>query len=266
LFAPPGNAAGCALRGCDLMTQAAKRIAIIQSCYVPWKGFFDLISRCDEYVVLDSVQFAKRHWHNRNRIKGPDGTRWLTIPVATKGRFTQPIDEVEIVEPWTERHWRALAAAYGRTDHFPTMGPRIQGWYEAIADERSLTAVNLHFFRAIIAELGLTVRLTRDRDYAPGGTKTQRLVEICRAAGATHYLSGPSARDYLDDDLFAHAGIAVEWMSYGPYPTYAQGGGNFVHEVSIFDLLFHLGADAKSFIRPRTGAERRRADQESLPS
>src|SRR5262249_56135752 len=89
------------------------------------------------------------------------------------------------------------------------------------------------------------------RDYAGGGTKTQRLREICQAAGATHYLSGPSARGYFDQNLFAHAGIAVEWMSYGPYPTYAQGGGAFAHDVSILDLLFNLGADARSFIRPR---------------
>jgi hypothetical protein len=248
------------------MTQAIKRIAIIQSCYVPWKGFFDLIGRCDEYVVLDSVQFAKRHWHNRNRIKGPDGTRWLTIPVATKGRFTQPIDAVEIVEPWAEQHWRALAAAYGRAKHFPSMGPRIQRWYEAIVGERSLTAVNLHFLRAVLAELGLTVRVTRDRDYAPAGTRTQRLLDICRAAGASHYLSGPSARDYFESDLFAQAGIAVEWMTYGPYPTYAQGNGAFEHEVSILDLLFHLGAGAKSFIRARAGADPHPASHETLAS
>lgn len=232
------------------MAQPAKRLAIIQSCYIPWKGFFDLIGRCDEYVVFDGVQFAKRHWHNRNRIKGPNGTHWLTIPVASKGRFTQAIDAVEIVEPWAEGHWRSLAAAYGRAAHFATLGPRVRGWYETVADERSLTAINLFFLRAILAELGLTVRVARDRDYAPSGTKTQRLLDICRAAGATHYLSGPSARGYFDEDLFARAGIAVEWMSYGPYPVYPQGAGEFLHEVSILDLLFHLGADARSFIRP----------------
>jgi hypothetical protein len=247
------------------MAQAAKRVAIIQSCYVPWKGFFDLIGRCDEYVVLDGVQFAKRHWHNRNRIKGPDGTHWLTIPVATKGRFTQTIDAVEIVEPWAERHWRSLAAAYGRAAHFATMGRRIHAWYEAVADERSLTAVNLHFLRAVLAELGLNVRVTRDRDYAPAGTKTQRLLDICQAAGATHYLSGPSARGYFDADLFVRAGVGVEWMTYGPYPVYAQGAGAFVHEVSILDLLFHLGADARSFIRPRLDRQQTVVNGERLP-
>jgi hypothetical protein len=246
------------------MAQATNRVAIIQSCYIPWKGFFDLIGRCDEYVVLDGVQFAKRHWHNRNRIKGPDGTRWLTIPVTTKGRFIQPIDAVEIVEPWAERHWRSLAAVYGHAAHFATAGPRVRRWYEMVADERSLTAVNLFFLRAILAELGLAVRVTRDRDYRPTGTKTQRLLDICRAAGATHYLSGPSARGYFDEDLFARAGIAVEWMSYGPYPVYPQGSGAFVHEVSILDLLFHLGPNAKCFIRPRAERDKEAADGECL--
>lgn len=246
------------------MAQATKRVAIIQSCYIPWKGFFDLIGRCDEYVVLDAVQFAKRHWHNRNRIKGPDGAHWLTIPVASKGRFTQTIDAVEIVEPWAERHWRSLAASYGRAAHFDTMGPRVRRWYETVADERSLTAVNLFFLRAVLAELGLTVRVTRDRDYAPSGTKTQRLLDICQTAGATHYISGPSARDYFDEDLFARAGIAVEWMTYGPYPVYAQGAGAFVHDVSILDLLFHLGPEARSFTRPRTGRSEEAANSERL--
>jgi hypothetical protein len=248
------------------MAQATKRIAVIQSCYVPWKGFFDLISRCDEYVVLDSVQFAKRHWHNRNRIKGPDGPRWLTIPVATKGHFTQPIEAVEIVQPWADRHWHALAAAYRRAEHFPMMGPRIRRWYEAVAGERSLTAVNLHFLRVVLSELGLAVRVTRDHDYATIGSKTYRLLDICRAAGATHYLSGPTARGYFDEDLFARAGITVEWMSYGPYPSYPQGGGTFVHEVSILDLLFHLGAGAKSFIRPQATSEPRPDNHETVPS
>src|SRR6476660_10521198 len=93
-------------------TSHSVRISIIQSCYIPWKGFFDLIGRCDEYVIFDSAQYAKRHWHNRNRIKTANGVEWHTIPVITKGRFEQRIDEVEIEKPWADRHWRALVLAY----------------------------------------------------------------------------------------------------------------------------------------------------------
>src|SRR3954451_6747144 len=105
------------------------RIAIIQSCYVPWKGFFDLIGQCDRYVIFDRAQFVKRHWHNRNRIKTTRGTKWLTIPVVTKGRFQQPIDEVEIAEPWADKHWRTIELAYARAPFFGEFGPRVRGWY-----------------------------------------------------------------------------------------------------------------------------------------
>jgi hypothetical protein len=94
-----------------------RRISIVQSCYVPWKGFFDLIGQCDEYVIFDSVQYVKRHWHNRNRIKTANGVEWLTIPVVSKGRFEQPIDEVAIEKPWAEKHWRALELAYKHARH-----------------------------------------------------------------------------------------------------------------------------------------------------
>src|ERR1700710_2771832 len=94
------------------------RICIIQSCYIPWKGFFELIGRCDEYVIFDSAQYVKRHWHNRNRIKTADGVQWLTIPVVTKNRFDQPINEVAIERPWAEKHWRTLELAYKRAPWF----------------------------------------------------------------------------------------------------------------------------------------------------
>ena len=104
------------------------RICIIQSNYIPWKGFFDLIGRCDEYVIFDGVQYARRHWHNRNRIKTANGVMWLTIPVATRGRFEQPIDEVEIEKSgcgksWAEKHWRALELAYRRAPFFDQLEP-----------------------------------------------------------------------------------------------------------------------------------------------
>src|SRR4030081_3747968 len=99
------------------------RICIIQSCYIPWKGFFDLIGRCDEYVVYDSAQFVKGHWHNRNRIKTVDGLKWLTMPVTTSVRLGQPIDQVEVGKPWADQHWRALELAYKRAPFFESLAP-----------------------------------------------------------------------------------------------------------------------------------------------
>ncbi|TPQ36263.1 hypothetical protein C2U70_12985 [Bradyrhizobium guangdongense] len=224
------------------------RISIIQSCYIPWKGFFDLIGQCDEYVIFDRMQYVKRHWHNRNRIKTANGVEWLTIPVVTKGRFDQPIDEVEIEKPWAEKHWRTLELAYRRAPFFENFAPTFRAWYQRADKEKRLTDVNELFTREIAGLLGLKTRIVRDTAYPADGVKTARLLAIAQAAGADHYLSGPSARAYFDDALFAAAGIEAEWMSYQGYPDYPQLHGDFEHAVSVLDLLFNTGPEAARLI------------------
>jgi hypothetical protein len=224
------------------------RICIIQSCYIPWKGFFDLIGRCDEYVIYDSAQYVKRHWHNRNRIKTASGVEWLTIPVATKSRFEQPIDQVEIEKPWADKHWRALQLAYRRTAFFEQLAPTVKGWYERADKQTRLTDVNAIFLGGIAELLGLKTRIVRDTAYSTKGAKTERLLAIARAAGADRYLSGPSARAYFDESMFTSAGVTPEWMSYEGYPEYPQLYGSFEHGVSTLDLLFNTGPDAPRYL------------------
>jgi hypothetical protein len=226
------------------------RIAIIQSCYVPWKGFFDLIGRCDNYVIFDQTQFVKRHWHNRNRVKTATGLEWLTIPVISKERYRQPIDEVEIAKPWAQKHWRTLELAYRRAPFFEAFAPIVRSWYERASGEKLLTEVNALFLQEIANLLGLGTRILRDTDFPIQGVKTERLLAIVQAAGADCYLSGPSAKVYLDEAAFAAAGVAVEWMNYEGYPEYAQLHGRFEHGVSVLDLLFNVGPDARSYIHP----------------
>lgn len=218
-------------------------MAIIQSAYIPWRGFFDLIGRCDEYVILDGAQFAKRHWHNRNKILTQNGPLWLTIPVRTKSRFDQPIDDVEVSEPWAEKHWRSIASNYHRAAHAQNLAPRIENLFQAAASETHLTKINEIFLREIGSLLKLQTKLTRDTTYAPTGSKTARLLDICIKANATHYLSGPSAQDYLDESMFVEAGIKVEWMKYPQYPSYAQAWPGFEPAVTILDLLLNAGAE-----------------------
>lgn len=225
------------------------RISIVQSCYIPWKGFFDLIGRCDEYVIYDRMQFVKRHWHNRNRIKTANGIEWLTIPVVTKGRFDQAIDEVMIEKPWAEKHWRALEMAYRRAPSFEVLAPLVRSWYERADKEARLTDVNELFTREIAGLLGLATRIVRDTAYPVEGTRTARLLAVAQAAGADRYLSGPSARAYLDEALLATGGITTDWMSYDGYPAYEQLHGGFEHAVSVLDLLFNTGSEAAHFIR-----------------
>lgn len=229
-----------------------KRIAIIQSAYVPWRGFFDLINRCDEYVIFDTVQFAKRHWHNRNKIITANGPCWITIPVVTKSRFEQPIDEVEISDTWADKHWRTLAMSYSHAPHFKTLSSRIEALYTAAAGETLLTRINETFMREVATMLGVKTEITRDVQYRPEGTRTARLLDICIKAKATHYLSGPSAQSYLDENVFREASIIVEWMQYPTYPAYPQVWGGFEPAVSILDLLFNAGTHCKPMWDPST--------------
>lgn len=224
------------------------RICIIQSCYIPWKGFFDLIARCDEYVVYDSAQFVKGHWHNRNRIKTANGLKWLTIPVATSGRLGQRIDQVEIEKPWADQHWRALELAYKRAPFFEQLAPTVKTWYEGAEKQTRLTDVNAIFLHGMARLFGLKTRIVRDDAYPAEGAKTARLVGILRAAGADRYLSGPTARAYLDEVLLESSGITTEWMSYEGYPEYPQLHGRFEHAVTALDLLFNIGLDARRYL------------------
>ena len=224
------------------------RIAIIQSSYVPWKGFFDLIGQCDEYVIYDSAQYVKRHWHNRNRIKTANGVEWLTIPVVTKGRFEQPIDQVEIEKKWADKHWRAIELAYKRATFFEQFAPTVKGWYERADKQARLTDVNAIFLHGIAGLLGLKTRFVSDAAYPAQGVKTERLLGIARAAGANRYLSGPSARDYFDESMFKAAGVTPEWMSYEGYREYPQLHGGFEHAVTALDLLFNTGSEAPHYV------------------
>lgn len=230
------------------VTNHMKRVSIIQSCYIPWKGFFDLIGRCDEYIIFDSAQYVKRHWHNRNKIKTSKGAEWITVPVLTKSQFDQRIDEVEISESWADKHWKGIELNYKKAAFFSDYGPKINSWLRTAGTMSRLTDVNEFLLRALVHELDLKVQVRRDIEYRGRGSRSERLLSLCEAAGATHYLSGPSAKAYLDEELFRNAGIAVEWMQYGPYEPYTQLHGDFEHAVSVLDLLLNQGAKAKELI------------------
>jgi hypothetical protein len=228
---------------------AGKRVAIVQSCYIPWKGYFDLIKLVDEFILYDDRQYTRRDWRNRNRIKTPQGTQWLTIPVKVKGRYEQRIDETLIDNPdWADRHWKTLRHNYSAAPHFDDYAESLASLY-ARADERRLSAVNRAFIGAICGFLEIETALSWSTEYDAKGTKTDRLVSLCVAAGAAAYLSGPSAREYMDESLFDAAGIELEYMDYSRYPEYPQLHPPFEHEVTILDLLFNTGPEAPSFMK-----------------
>jgi hypothetical protein len=226
-----------------------KRVAIVQSCYIPWKGYFDLINLVDEFILYDDRQYTRRDWRNRNRIKTAQGTQWLTIPVEVKGRYDQRIDEARISDPdWADRHWKTLVHSYASAPYFDHNRETFRSLYEEATDPR-LSAVNRRFLEAICRILGIGTRFSWSTDYVAEGTKTERLVSLCLAAGASAYLSGPSARDYMDETLFEAAGIALDYMDYAGYPEYPQLHPPFDHAVSVVDLIFCTGPDAPRFMK-----------------
>jgi hypothetical protein len=227
----------------------AKSVAIVQSCYIPWKGYFDLIAGVDEFILYDDRQFTRRDWRNRNRIKTRQGTQWLTIPVESKGRYHQRIDETVIGdERWPELHWKTIVHHYSAAPYFAEYRDQLETLYRTAVDRR-LSVVNRHFLAGINELLGIATRLSWSTDYEVEGAKTDRLVALCRAAGATDYLSGPRARSYLDEAAFADAGIRLSYFDYDGYPEYDQVHPPFDHAVTVLDLILSVGGDAPRYMK-----------------
>ncbi|MGF7055272.1 hypothetical protein GGC47_004483 [Bosea sp. OAE752] len=227
-----------------------KRVAIIQSSYIPWRGFFAAIALCETFVFFDSVQFTRRDWRTRNVIKTPQGVHWLSVPVQQKGNFHAPIDSICIADPgWWQAHLKSIEIAYRRATHFDDAFPLVQRLFETIADLPTLSQVNQGMITTLCKALGIEARFLRDIDLLPREAMaamrpTERLVKLSAAADAQIYLSGPSAKSYLDEDEFNALGMQVEWMDYRRFEEpYPQVWGDFASGVSIIDTLLNLGLD-----------------------
>lgn len=222
-------------------------VCIIQSNYVPWKGYFDLIASCDWFVVYDDVQFTKNDWRNRNLIKTPAGLQWLSIPVGSS--ISRRVRDVELPDPsWRSKHWKTLQAAYGRAPFSRQVFDLLEPVYFG-PPHRTLSELNVDLIRLICGRLGIATRIADAADFVASEGKTERLVDICAALGATRYVSGPAARDYLDTAQFARRGMTVDWFDYSGYPEYPQLWGRFEHGVTILDLLFNCWESAGRYMK-----------------
>ncbi len=226
-----------------------RRIAIVQSNYIPWKGYFDLIAAVDEFILYDDVQFTRRDWRNRNRIKTPRGTQWLTVPVRVKGKYYQTIRETEINgSDWAVAHWKALCLNYQRAPYFHTIAERLEPLYLGTKYTR-LSHVNRTLIEWVCDQLGIETKIGDCSEYLVGGDKAERLANLCVQAGADEYVSGPTARAYLKADVFGVRGLKLTWFDYDGYPEYPQLWGQFHHDVTILDLLFNCGNDAPRYMK-----------------
>ena len=228
---------------------AGRTVAIVQSSFVPWKGYFDLVNLADEVILLDHVQFTRRDWRNRNRIKTREGPRWLTIPVQVKGRYEQRIDETRVSDRgWPVRHWRTIEQSYARAERFAEHAGALERLFLG-TDEELLSRINHRFLLELCGLLGIATTISWSTDYEVRGRRTEALLTLCLQAGATEYLSGPSARAYLDEARFAEAGVSVRWMDYSGYPEHPQLHPPFLHEVSIVDVLLNAGTSAPRYLK-----------------
>ena len=226
-----------------------KTIAVVQSNYIPWRGYFDLINSVDEFILYDDVQYTIRDWRNRNIIKTQNGPLWLTIPVEVKGKYFQKIKDTRISDPtWGRKHWKSIIHNYSRAKYFPMHRELFEALYLR-SEDKLLSKINYRFIVAICRMLGISTRISWSMDYDFVGGKTERLVHLCKQAGATRYLSGPAAKAYLNEDLFERESIVVAYMDYSGYPEYDQLYPPFEPRVSVIDLILNEGPDATCYMK-----------------
>lgn len=226
-----------------------KKIAILQSNYIPWKGYFDLIASVDEFIIYDEMQYTKNDWRNRNKIKTTNGVEWITIPVRIENLSQRICDTQVYDKKWVKKHKATLQTNYAKAECFNEVKDFVFGLYEQAEKRDSLSEINYIFIKGICDFLGIETKIKYSSDYDIGIGKSERLVNLCKQSNASVYLSGPSAKGYIDSDLFELNQIELEWMDYSGYKVYNQLFLPFEHSVSILDLIFNVGSDSKNFLK-----------------
>ena len=230
----------------------SKKVAILQSNYIPWKGYFDIIGSVDEFIFYDEMQYTKNDWRNRNKIKSPQGAQWISIPIITKGHLTNGlkiIDAKVVNGKWAISHWNTIKQFYKKSPQFKQYADLFEKLYKDCEQEELLCEINYKFIFAIIKILGIKTKISFSQDYGLIEGKTERLVDLVQKAGGTEYISGPAAKDYINEELFKKAGIKLTWMDYSGYPEYPQLYPPFEHGVSILDLIFNCGDHSPDYMK-----------------
>lgn len=222
-------------------------LAALQPSYLPWLGYFDQMRRASVFVLYDDVQFDKHGWRNRNRIKTPGGPLWLTVPVLHSGRRRPRINEVHIDHrtPWRRKHLNSLRQYYAKAPYARDVLSALEGLLTR--DWERLVDLDTAVMTLMAAWLGVTTPVVAASELGIGGERSARLLEICSHFGVRRYLSGDSARNYLDLQMFADAGIEVEWQEFR-HPVYPQLHGAFVSHLSAMDLILNCGPDSPAIL------------------
>jgi len=217
------------------------RVAVSQSNYIPWIGYFEMISSVTDFVFLDNVQYTNRDWRNRNQIKTPQGKIWLSLEVDFEEKISL-IQDVKILDKGTKnRHLEAIRRNYRRSKFFDEVFPEIVEFYESHQGD-SLSDFNQHLIKSLSTKLGIRTQFHNAREFPIDSDASRRILEICLRLKASTYVSGPSAQDYLNMDIFKSNSIQIEWFQYSS-DVYRQLWGDFNQYVSILDPILNNGWD-----------------------
>ncbi len=225
------------------------KVVITQSNYIPWIGYFDLINSVDEFVLFDDVQFTKRDWRNRNYINLNNKKYLLSIPVITKGRFNQKINEVKFFsQNFKENHLKLIKNAYFKSKYFDEIYPILINAYNK-DDNNLLSNFNINLIKVFSKYLKLNTNFFKSSDFKINSSSNKKLVEICKVINAEIYLSGKKALNYLDESAFNQAKIKLKIVDYKNQKNYSNPKKNFIEKLSLIDLMFNQGSNSLNYLQ-----------------
>jgi len=228
-----------------------KKIAILQSNYIPWRGYFDLINYVDEFIFFDEVQYTRRDWRNRNLIRNKEKKFWITIPVISKGKYFSKILDIKIFDgKWAKEHLNLFNRNYKNSKYFIETYSFLEEIYYK-NNQDNLYLINRNIIIQICKYLKIKTKFNFSEDITilpKEQNPSLRLIEICKEQKATTYVTGPSAKNYLDENLFTKENIKIEFFNYNKCKEYDQLKYKFIPKLSIVDCLFNCGSNKEDYL------------------
>lgn len=218
-----------------------------QPAYLPWLGYFEKIARSDVFVFLDTVQFEKNSFINRNKIKTQQGPQWLTIPVMTKGHIKTTLRDtlIDNTQPWSTKHLKTIKLQYSKASCFKECFPKLETLY--LTPESNLAELCWRQLQFWLAELEIKTKVYRSSDLSVASKKSDLVLDFCKYFGAKHYLSGALGKNYLNEESFLTAGIEIEYQNF-QHPVYPQLWHIFEPQMGIVDVWMNCGAGTRNIL------------------
>ena len=224
------------------------KVGMIQSNYIPWRGYFDFIDDVNLFIFYDDVQYTMRDWRNRNKIKTDKDLLWLTVPVVNSQNDVINIEDAKIdyTQRWAVKHINSIKQAYCKAPYF-------KDYFEQLSEilhvnHNNISELNISLIKWLMKQLNVNTKLKMSREFNPVGSKTERIIDILIKAKADTYLVGPAAKNYIEVEKFKDAGIGLEYKAY-EYETYPQLYNKFEPQVSVLDLLFNCGGESRKYLK-----------------